>query len=162
MVPFEPKDGMAEWIKIYQLMRSGEPGAVFTFEQLNQALHREFRSNRSPMGRAIKELERVDNKSAVPIRGQGYRLVATGTEYLREGENRTRRSRRALVRASDVTSAGVRADVTTAAERGDLILASARLAQLLNAMTGKLVEHDVRIDEHEERLRRLEGGNKEE
>lgn len=167
MPPFQPKDDKAEWVKIYDLIRTGKPGQLFHFAALDDVLGRDFRSNRGPIARATKELEAVENLTVIPVRGQGYRIIASGDEYLTIGEQRHRRSRRALVRASDVTQAGVRSDLVTTEERGNLMLASARIARLVQVMAAKLVEHDERIDEqevavqdHEARLRKLESGKR--
>lgn len=167
MPPFQPKDDKAEWVKVYELIRTGKPGQLFTFDQLDKALGRDFRANRGPMFRATKELEAVENLTVLPVRGQGYRIIATGDEYLTVGEQRHRRSRRALVRASDVTQAGVRSDLVTTEERGNLMLAAARIARLVQVMGQKLVEHEERISEqevavqdHEARLRKLEAGKR--
>lgn len=168
MPPFVPKDGSkAEWAKLYDLLRTGSPGQLFTFAEFDEALGRDFRSARTPIARAIKELEAVENLTVVAVRRQGYRIVQNGQEFVTVGEQRHRRSRRALVRASDAAQAGVRSDLPTAAERGNLLLVSARLARLVQVMGSKLVEHDERITEqevavqdHEARLQRLEQGSR--
>lgn len=167
MSAFTPKDSKAEWVKVYDLIREGKPGQTFTFAQLDTAIGRDFRSNRGPMSRAAKELETVENLIVVAVRGKGYRIIERGDEYLTVGESRHRRSRRALVRASDATNAGIRSDLPNTAERGNLMLASARIARLIQAMGAKLVEHEGRIldqeqltADHEERLRRLEQGER--
>lgn len=167
MVPFQPKDDKAEWVKVYDLIRTGKPGQVFVFADLDKAIGREFRANRGPIARATKELETVENLTVIPVRGKGYRIIASGDEYMMVGESRHRRSRRALVRASDVTQAGVRSDLVTTEERGNLMLVSARLARLVQVMGAKLVEHDERISEqevtaqdHEARLKKLEQGRR--
>jgi hypothetical protein len=90
---FRPKGERAEWRLLYEEFRMHGPGEVITYQRLSEVLGRDFRVSRSPLARAVKELENAGRRTLVCVHGTGYRIaVAAGQEELVRA--RSRRSRR--------------------------------------------------------------------
>lgn len=95
---FEPKGEMAEWEMLYSFFRPLEKGTIARYEQISNVLGRNILTNRSPVYRAMKELETKNNRSLLNIPQIGYRITIA-----QEHENLARlhhkKSRRQITKA---------------------------------------------------------------
>jgi len=72
---FQPKGEKAEWEMIYDYLKSKEKGALISYKELSKVINRDFASNRSPIYRAMKEMEIEDDRSLLNVRGYGYKIT---------------------------------------------------------------------------------------
>lgn len=104
MSDFEPKGAVSEWRMLYEMLSAKDYGETATFAELDAALGRDFRANRTPLDRARRELQ-ADRKTLITERGLGYR-IAQSREHADNAVSHHRRARRQLGRAkSEVSSA---------------------------------------------------------
>ncbi len=94
IVPFQPKDGLPEWRKIYNAI-SREVGAIIKFEDLSVIIKRDFKTSRGPIYRVIRELEANDYRTLISVKGVGYK-VADVSEHEYLGLAHHKRSRKNL------------------------------------------------------------------
>jgi hypothetical protein len=73
---FRPKGEQAEWRLLYDEFRKHSAGDVLSYGRLTEILGRDFLANRTPLHRAVKELEKTDHRTVVCERGAGYRIAA--------------------------------------------------------------------------------------
>jgi hypothetical protein len=109
---FRPKGDQPEWRLVYGEFRKHGPGDVVTYERLSEILGRDFLVNRSPLQRAIKELENADHRTLVCERGTGYR-VAAATEHEELAHAHRHRSRRQLGKAVAKARSANRAELSS-------------------------------------------------
>lgn len=120
MTNFVPKGTVSEWRMLYELLSAKDFGELATFEEMDEALGRDFRANRSPLDRARRELQ-MDRKTLITERGHGYR-IAQAREHADNAVTHHRRARRQLGRAkSEVSSADRNRLTTDEATRADSI-----------------------------------------
>jgi hypothetical protein len=149
-VPFQPRGEVAEWRIVYGVLRQADYGDVVRYERLHAALGRDLRRNRSPLQRAVAELEERDHKTVEAVRGEGYRIVEP-REHVRLVQGRARRARRQTTRGLEVAQAADRSRLTQP-ERERLDGLAERLARVEQAMTAIVRRQRVQA----ERLRQLE------
>jgi hypothetical protein len=155
MTPFEPKGDVAEWRLVYDIIRKRDPDEPVTIEELEEALSRPLGQNRSPVYRAIRELEENDSRTLSTVRGVGYR-VALASEHLGLALNHSSRSRRQMRRGIQRSeSADRRAlDPSQAARMEAFEAHASRVVEFLSHMSRK-------VDQHGSRLENLEGAKEE-
>lgn len=98
---FRPKDKIAEWRKIYEVLGELQVGDVLRYDALDEILARSFLeegAKRNPMDRARRELEEADHRTVMAVPGVGYRIVEP-REHLTLAGSHQQRSRRQIVRA---------------------------------------------------------------
>lgn len=149
MTPFEPKGDVAEWRLVYDHLKDLERGSVVTIESIEELLGRPLGQNRSPVYRAIRELEENNSRTIATVRGIGYR-IADPNEHLGLGLSHSGRARRQLRRGLQ------RAE---SADRGGLAPAAAARLEAFEATTSRLVEFLGRmskaVDQQGERIENL-------
>jgi hypothetical protein len=165
MTPVEPTRRRARWRVIYEDLMRGQPeNHVITYEEMASALGLDPIADRPVIigaaRRAIAELEESDNRSAVSVRGVGYRMAEPG-EHLKIGRARKQRSEVALRGAR---RAVVNVDLSRVPEHErPALLGLARLVEAQLDFNDRAQKRMDRLDdllaEHEERLSRLEQGD---
>lgn len=96
--PFEVRGDLPEWKMIYDRLKTLKIDEMVTYEDLYLVLGRVFQEDRSPLYRAVKELEHHDSRTLVNVRGQGYR-VAHPSEHEGLAKGHVRKSHRQLTKA---------------------------------------------------------------
>jgi hypothetical protein len=134
---FKAKGDRAEWRIVYDEIRKMASGDVLTYDQLSEILGRDFRLDRGPINRAMKELETADSRTLVCERGIGYRIAAA-TEHEHLARKHSTRSRRQLAKA---------ASKARSADRSALSAEQAR----------RLDELELQFSQHADLLQRLDG-----
>jgi septal ring factor EnvC (AmiA/AmiB activator) len=146
---FRPKGERAEWRLLYDEFRKHDAGQVVTYERLSEVLGRDFHGNRTPVQRAMKELENADHRTLVCERGTGYRIAAA-TEHEHLARVHSQRSRRQLGKAVAKARSANRAELTVEQAR--------RLDDLeahLSEHAGMLARLDERDRQREAQLKEL-------
>lgn len=93
---FRPKGDVPEWRMIYDaLLVEANFGDVITYDELDEALGRPFRDNRSPIYRARNELGDMRRRWLEPVDGIGYRVIEAN-EHLYAAAKRKRRAQNQL------------------------------------------------------------------
>lgn len=95
---FKTKGDQAEWVTVYEALAALPVGETLTYEQLDEALSRDFRQDRGPIYRATRQLERDDHRTVCAVRNVGYRIVEA-REHEALARNHHKRSRRQLKKA---------------------------------------------------------------
>lgn len=113
---FEPLGAQAEWKTLYGHLKKVPLGTVVTYRTISTLLDRPFEENRSPVYRAIKELEANDRRTLVNVRGEGYR-VAEPDEHEKLARRHIRSSHRQLTKAKGKTSSAPRQGLSPEARR---------------------------------------------
>lgn len=108
---FEIKGDQAEWRIIYAKALTLNVDDVLTYEDLNDLLDREFLISRSPIYRAITELEKVDSRTLANVKGVGFR-VAAANEHEGLARVHHKRSRRQLRKAVGKAASADRSALT--------------------------------------------------
>jgi uncharacterized membrane protein YccC len=75
MMTFEPKGDVAEWQLIYDTIKPLQIGDVITYDELTEALGRDFRTARGPFHKANRELLTDEKRGLLNLRNVGYRVV---------------------------------------------------------------------------------------
>lgn len=96
--PFKPKGAVAQWRMIFDYMKDREVGELVTYDQLTEALDRDFRHDRGPFYRARREMEAERKRTLVVVTGKGYQ-VANVQEHEREVIKHHQKGRRQLRRS---------------------------------------------------------------
>lgn len=148
LAPFRPKGDLPEWRLVYDALPR-EIGALITFNQLDDALGRNFRDNRQPIYRAQRELLEVDKFALAPVMGKGYRIVEP-REHVDLAHKDRRSARRRMAKAV-AKVVNVHRTALTPAERDRLErneIALKRQAQALARLADKVDQHQKRLDVH--------------
>jgi hypothetical protein len=141
MGDFEPKGTVAEWRMLYELLRAKDYGELAAFEELDAALGRDFRANRSPIGRARRELH-GDRKTLITVRGVGYR-IAESREHADNAAARQREAIRKLIAAlAELASAN----------RNRLTPAECNLCDSMEWNTAGALERVKRLEDRQARV----------
>jgi len=106
--PFEPVGAQPRWKLIYELVSGAPVGTLVTYEELSDATNSDFTANRSGLAKAVKTLERNEQRTLICVTNVGYRIAAA-SEHEGLARNRQRRSRRQIDRAVSL-AANVRKD----------------------------------------------------
>lgn len=95
VTPFQPKGDEAEWRPVYRALKTLPVDGVIDYDALTEKLGRPFLGNRSPLYRAMRELELKDHRTLEVVVGTGYRVVAA-SEHERLARHHQKKSRRQL------------------------------------------------------------------
>lgn len=144
MSPFKAKGDVPKWQMVYNVLALAKPGDIITYDDLDAALEEDFRSNRHPLGRAVKELLEHDSRTVEVVRGEGYRIVEA-REHERLARGRQKRARRQLS-AGLRTARGTDRSSLTVDELMRLDRLEANIADQMEAMR----RHESRIAKLEE------------
>lgn len=133
---FQPRNGdKAVWRDLYEYLRQQPYGDLVPYDKLGDLVGHDVRSDRGPVFRAQKEIERYDRRTLVCERNVGYR-IALPEEHYTMLEKHRKRSYRQIVRAR---------------RRGS----SAPRERLSADEVRKLDDMDVRLSQQEMMLRHL-------
>lgn len=147
MTPFTPKGDVAEWRLVYDEITKLKSDEIITVEQLEKILGRSLEKNRSPVYRAIKELQRNQQRTLVTVRGTGYR-VAKADEHFGLVLAYSDRARSDLKRGVAIADATDRSLLKgDAAERLDAVANLAtRAVEFLGIMAKQVDQHTKLIE----------------
>lgn len=109
MEPFVPKAELPEWKMLMPLFEGKPPGTVVTYEQMGEALGREFA--RSPIYMVAKKLELDHSRTLANVRGVGYR-VAEARDHEGLGVAKAKSAGRKLKRAARTFASADRSQLT--------------------------------------------------
>lgn len=105
-MPFQPKGDHPEWQLIYDpLLSTADYGTLITYAELDDALGRTFKDNRSPIYRAREHLGDTRRRWLEAVPGKGYRVIEA-VEHLMVANRHKRKGQRqfgAMVRVADTT-----------------------------------------------------------
>lgn len=154
LAPFQPRGTRPEWRVIFEDVLAGcDFGDLITFDQLDEALGRDFRSSRGPLYRAAEELLATRNRTLASVPGKGYR-VAQPNEHADLAQKDhlfgRRRISRALRKATHVDKAKLTADERAAVER--LELGYRRHEAMLRRLSDKVARQEAAITAHSAEL----------
>ena len=158
---FEPLGAQAEWKTLYEHLKKVKLGTVVTYRTFSTLLDRPFEDNRSPLYRAIKELEVQDKRTLVNVRGEGYR-VAEPDEHEKLARRHIRSSHRQLTKAKGKTSSAPREGMSAEARRR-LDALDAHLGDVRKVVMGlnrKQAEVDEKLEEVREAAKKDRRKNK--
>lgn len=133
--PFQSANDQPLWQPLYNQARSMEYGALLTYDQLSSIVGRDVLTDRAPIYRAMKELERHDQRTLVCEATVGYR-IAQPEEHRILADKHRKRSYRQIT-------------------RGRRRLSSAPRDRLSEDEVRRLDEMDVRMSQYEMGLRHL-------
>lgn len=108
---FEIKGDRAQWVLVYDALAALEVGKILTYEELDAILKRDFREDRSPIYRAIRQLEIEDRRTVVSVRSEGYRVIEA-REHEALARHHHKKSRRQLGKAVDKAASANRSALT--------------------------------------------------
>lgn len=140
---FETKGDQPEWRLVYDVIEARSIGDVVTYEELSEALGRDFLANRGPISRAIEEVEDTRKRTYVNERGVGYRMIEAG-EHRIASHRHTKRAGKQLKRAQKRIDCADRS-LLGPEESRYLDVASAAMGQLYAnqiAIAKKLKRHE--------------------
>lgn len=108
VIPFQPKreDGRPEWQLIYEVLVDLSVGDILRYDALAELLERDFReegARRTPIARAMAELERTHQRTVRAVQNVGYEIVEGGAQVMlaqQQAHRGHRRFRRSAVLAS--------------------------------------------------------------
>lgn len=96
---FQPSNGVqAVWVPIYQYLRTLGYGNVVAYSKFDELLGRDTRSDRQPIYRAMRELEKHDHRTLVSIPRVGYG-IARPDQHRSQAEKHRKRSYRQVGKA---------------------------------------------------------------
>jgi hypothetical protein len=150
---FQPKDGKAQWEKVFDLVRDLPPGTVVTFKQLSQVLGYDISQagrSRGPVHKASEYLLAEKKRALVPDRGKGYR-VALASEHLGLARKEQASARRKVDSAVALT-VNVDRNQLTLEQRA----AVDAFAHVVAAQAVMLSRQNVRIDRAEQRIEKVD------
>lgn len=141
-------DGKPQWRLVYDAVRTMPVDGVITYDELDEILARPSREDRSPITKAIQELEANDQRTMTNVRGRGYR-IARADEHLGLAKRSHRSARRALSKAaSKVRSAdrsGLDQNMRNRLDAAEVNLAAQ--AALWTRLDAKVETQDRKIQE---------------
>ncbi|MEU6725576.1 hypothetical protein ABZ917_17865 [Nonomuraea wenchangensis] len=108
---FEVKGDQPEWRMIYSTILALDVDDVIKYADLDDVLGRDFLQDRSPIYRAISELEKTDHRTLTNVRGVGYR-VAAASEHEGLARAHHQRSRRQMKKAVNKAASADRKALT--------------------------------------------------
>lgn len=171
-MPFEPKDGIAQWQALYALLRAAAVDDVVTYVDLADAIDADKASVQSAIRRAAHELETIDKRAITAVKNVGYRIVKP-EEHLDIAKTHQRKSTRALERGHSTTTNvdmnGMEPDVRKAFETVAMAFSlqmefnrrtdvrQSKLEDQLAAIHPKVERTEAEVAELRERLAKLEG-----
>lgn len=114
--PFQTKGDRPEWQIVYDHLRTLNVGDTVTYATLDRLLDRDFIPDRSPIYRAMKQLEENDKRTLDNVPNVGYRVVAPNEhEFLarRHHQRSKRQMKKALRKAKSADRNKMTADERT-------------------------------------------------
>lgn len=108
-MPFVPAGEKARWKIVYEIFQKANYGDLLNYWELGAALGLNARDDKDKhmiqmaVRRATIQLERVEGRTAVSVRNQGYQIAKPG-EHLGIGRARNKRAGRQLDRGEKVTN----------------------------------------------------------
>lgn len=155
MGKFAP-DPNARWRRLIPRLLDLDDDGVITYEELAEIVESPG-AVRSAVARATRELEENHQRTTVNVRGVGYRL-AKPDEHRDLAVGHLERSRSQVVRAKGrVVSADRKALESDDARYHDaMAIALGRMAQGLDVLAQRSAQHDELLDDHDERIAKLE------
>lgn len=132
------------WLVIYRRMQELAPGDVLEIGDVRQAIGDNYRG---PFGRARQEFLHADHRALVSVRTVGWR-VAAANEHASLAVGFKQRALSTTMRGV-ATVENVRRDELTAQE-------ASRNDYIVDAMKRVVVAIGRKLDEHDERLARIE------
>jgi hypothetical protein len=142
-VPFQAKGERAEWRIVLGLALAEKIGDTVTYGALEESLGRDIRSDRGPIYRAMRRLERDHMRTLFAIPNVGYK-VAHAAEHEGIVRSRQRRSRRQVSKGISVARATDRSALSTT-ER-----------QRIDALEERMTRLDQMMRAGDKRLARIE------
>jgi hypothetical protein len=143
-------DGIPWWKRLYDLFHDQEYGTIVPYDKVTEVVGIDLREQRSPIYRAIQELEEHAQRTLVAVPNQGYR-VAQPADHAHLAHRRRRLAGRQMGKAVSVAMATNRALVTT-----EQIRKIDEFANWAVAVQNILVVHNTQLGKHEERLAAIE------
>ncbi len=142
---FAPKGVKPQWELVYDIFKPLAEDEVLTYEEAQVKLGWDLRANRSPLYKAMRQMEENDHRTLAPVPGVGYR-IARPTEHETLGRKHHRRARRQLRSSVSKFRSADRAKIPK--EQAD------RLDRL--ELTTKRVEESVRkLDERQKHIEKV-------
>ncbi len=109
--PFETIGEKARWKFIYEFLRPMKKGTIIKYSQLSNVIGKDIRHLRTPIYRAMQELETNDNRSLLNIPNIGYRItVAQEHEGLTRHHHK--KSKRQMKKALQKVTSADRSQLT--------------------------------------------------
>lgn len=108
---FLPKGDVSEWQILYARLSMMQPGELLSYDQLDELLGRDFRSNRAPIYRATQELQKLNRRTVIAVAGKGYR-IASASEHAYLAQRHYRSSRRQIRMAVEKSSSAERSELS--------------------------------------------------
>lgn len=108
-MPFVPAGEKARWKIVYEIFQKANYGDLLNYWELGAALglnacdDKDKHMIQMAVRRATIQLERVEGRTAVSVRNQGYQIAKPG-EHLGIGRARNKRAGRQLDRGEKVTN----------------------------------------------------------
>jgi Holliday junction resolvasome RuvABC DNA-binding subunit len=156
-MPFTPKGDVAEWRMVYDKMKVLRPDEVMTTGQIEEALGRPLGQNRSPVYRAIKEMERNHQRTLATVRGVGYRVALASEHFglvIHHSDRARTQLRRGVERADSADRSVLRADQ---AQQLDAIAdLTVRAVEFLGHMAKRVDSHAKMIEDVKQKNEELD------
>lgn len=154
---FEVKGAVPESQLVYQLFEDKDFGDVVTYEQLDAALGRDFRSQRGPLYKADDMLLRNRSRALAAVKNEGYRVVQA-REHETLGRSRHRRARKQINQAVRVVTGTDRSALTEDERRrlSGLELALSRQQQMIRRLDDAVTQHDADLRDLRQRTSNTE------
>lgn len=151
MEPFVPKNEVAEWKLLLPLFENANVGDVITYEQMSEALDRDFLKDRGPFYAMLVHLQAEHSRTAENVRATGYR-IAHAADHERLGKAKHKSAHRSLKKAHRTFASADRGMLTPeqAARMDALEVSSANHARMLKRL-------DSRTSKHEEQIQQVVG-----
>lgn len=144
LMPFKAKGDRPEWRLIYDaLLDTADYGDIITYQQLTDALGRDFFENRGPLYRARTEMVEARSRWIELEPGIGYRVIEAN-EHVRAAEAKRKRAQSQMKQMIRITN-GTNLSRLSAAELEIYDLKSRMFATQYHVLM------------HEKRLQRIEG-----
>lgn len=148
MTPFTPKGDVAEWRMVYDRMRELRQDEMLSIEEIEEILGRPLGQNRSPVYRAIKEMERSHQRTLATVRGVGYRVALPGEHFglvIHHSDRARTQLKRGVERADSADRSGLG---TAQAQQLDAIAdLTVRAVEFLGHMAKRVDSHAQMIED---------------
>lgn len=143
---FETKADRAEWRIVYDAAAALEVGDMLTYQALDELLDRSFVNDRTPLYRAMTELERENLRTLDNVPRVGYRVVEA-SEHERLARRHHRKSRRQLSKSFGKLHSADRSRLTEEERRRvDRLEATvSRHADMIRRIDSRVEQHDAAI-----------------
>ena len=143
---FETKGDLPEWRLIYDHAKTLDVGQTITYEVLDGILGRDFATGRSPIYRAMRELEDENSRTLVNVPNIGYR-VAEAIEHEDLAKLHHKKSRRSIRRAASKLHSADRTRLTREQARrfDDMQAQLDQQAHMLRRVDGRVTKVDNRV-----------------